>query len=86
MSRKNEYLAVRHDRGTLKRLDDLKDYIGGACLGGPVPVDDVTRSETMRELTNFALTVFERRAAAWRAEQPPPPRSGLTISSHLVLQ
>ena len=67
MARK-EYIAARYKRGTTKRLDSLKDYVGGNSRH-PVPASDVDRSEVIRELMEFALEVFERRAETWRAEK-----------------
>jgi hypothetical protein len=66
---RKEYIPVRYDSGTLARVDALADYVGSQCLRKPKNTDEVDRSEVMRELVNFAATIFERRAEAWRAEK-----------------
>jgi hypothetical protein len=66
--RRKEYIPVRYDAGTTRRVDALRDYIGAECLSRAENPDGVDRSEVMRELLNFAVTVYERRAEAWRAE------------------
>lgn len=69
MARRKEYIPVRYDEGTEDRVDALTDYIGAECLRKKKRPADVTRSEALRELVNFSLDVFERRAEVWRREQ-----------------
>lgn len=66
---KKEYIPVRYDPGTLARVDALKDYVGAEQLRKTKNAADVDRSEVMRDLLNFALEVYERRADVWRAEE-----------------
>ena len=68
MGRNKEYIPVRYDDGTADRVDALQDYIGATCFRKARSRDDVNRSEVLRELVDFALAIFERRAETWRAE------------------
>lgn len=70
MAQAKEYIACRYDRGTKDKLLRLRDFIGAKHTKRPAAADDVDKSEVMREVMNFGLDVFERRAEAWRAEQP----------------
>ena len=72
MSRRREYIAARYDRGTGDRVDSLSDYVANEVMRQKVKPEDVSRSEILRELVNFGLEVFERRATTWRLEQAPP--------------
>jgi hypothetical protein len=68
MGRSKEYIPVRYDDGTVDRVDGLRDYVGVHCFRKARATGDVNRSEVLRELVDFALTIYERRAETWRAE------------------
>ena len=69
MARSKEYHACRYDDGTGKRPTDLRDYIGAKHSKRTTAADDVDKSEVMREVMNFGLEIYERRAEVWRAER-----------------